>query len=169
MTLSDPVIEVVDVTTNQVISSSSLPKGFPNAETYITCGGIDYAGIFRVRIMDKKEKKVVAETDDIEVVWPHIVLQIPRELETLTGSVKLNFEIRDKVECNSIRPDTKYTIKLVRYDNPEDLSLVQVVHKVNMSTFNNLALDSNAISMNCALFDQAGIYEVRRMNVFYSI
>ena len=157
---TNPIAEVVDVGNNQIIDQMALPKNIylPSAEQTINCGGIDYAGTFHVRIVNEGE--VIAQTDDIQVFWPRIVVQVPDELETLSGNVKINFEIRDELQCNSIHSETEYTLELWMYPHPDDLEYHEVIREIRMSTFNNLGLASNPITLNCALFDQEALFEV---------
>jgi len=174
ISLVDPVvIELVSLPTNHVLTSIDISQEYKDVEMLlINCRAVNSAGLLQFRLLESTNSSVVAKSAAIRVVWPRVVLALPKHTRTLAGDVNLLILIEEPFQCNSSRPNAaQYIVELnyftrlrsdvivdAAYFNAAaaDAESTTVVSVTNQSV--SLLTSNNVLTFSCSLFELVGFY-----------
>lgn len=160
ISLPNAFIRLISLGTNNKpveITTLSVPLGVSASQLPVTCGIIEYAGDFALRLYMHSDGAMLAERL-ITVVWPKVDIIIPEEHVALTKGVSV--VIKSQARCRSLLHRYSLRLDLVHLGgnaSNQGSSRSDISYSENLPMFT----DSNVLrTFPCYAFDYVGSYQV---------
>lgn len=168
---NEELIHLVRIEDGLALFSTPLLRNHSEAELAFDCGVLKTPGRFVLRLVDRPNGSVIAESDVVTVTWPQVTLHVPTSTTILSDDVTMTSSIEAVPQCEPNAEERfGYDVQLV-YRGPnvisgehsKDLTEGEDEEKeeeviITKRIRSISALVAESVVFPCRLIDRSGLY-----------